>query len=62
VYRGRKSGTTNGKPDRAIELNAKGLTVGEVATALGVTELTVFRYVGMEMEGGGIRPASTAAN
>ena len=61
VYKGRKPGTTKAKPERAIELKVKGLTVGEVATALGVSERTVFRYVGVEMEGGGIRAVNTAA-
>jgi DNA invertase Pin-like site-specific DNA recombinase len=59
VYRGRKPGTTKGKPERARELKDKGLSPGEIATALGVSERTVFRYVGME--GGGIRAAATAA-
>jgi DNA invertase Pin-like site-specific DNA recombinase len=48
VYKGRKPGTTKGKPERAKELKAKGLTPGEIATALGVSERTVFRYVGKE--------------
>src|SRR3954453_19903229 len=46
VYKGRKAGTTKGKPERAVELHGKGLTVGEIATALGVSVRTVFRYVG----------------
>jgi DNA invertase Pin-like site-specific DNA recombinase len=57
VYRGRKPGTTKGRPERAQELKAKGLSPGEIATALGVSERTVFRYVGMELQGGGIRSA-----
>jgi DNA invertase Pin-like site-specific DNA recombinase len=48
VYRGRKPGTTKGKPDRARELRDKGLTVAEVATAIGVCERTVFRYLEKE--------------
>lgn len=48
VYKGRKAGTTKGKPERAKELKAKGLAPGEIATALGVSERTVFRYVGKE--------------
>jgi DNA invertase Pin-like site-specific DNA recombinase len=60
VYRGRKHGTTKGRPERAKELKAKGLSPGEIATALGVSERTVFRYVGMEVEGGGIVSAHTA--
>jgi len=46
VYRGRMKGTTKSKPDRAIELRDKGLTVAEIATALGVSERTAFRYLG----------------
>lgn len=46
VYRGRKRGTTKSKPDRAAALKAKGLTVPEIATALGTSERTVFRYLG----------------
>jgi len=45
VYKGRKPGTTKGKPERAIELRAKGLTAPEIATALGISERTVFRYL-----------------
>jgi len=60
VYTGRKPGTTKGKPERAVELKGKGLTVPEIATALGVSERTVFRYVvGVEMEGGGIMRAAS---
>jgi DNA invertase Pin-like site-specific DNA recombinase len=58
VYKGRRPGTTKGNPERAVELKGKGLTVGEVATALGVSQRTVFRYVGME--GGGIVAAGPA--
>ena len=61
VYKGRKPGRTKAKPERAIELKGKGLTAGDVATALGISERTVFRYVGVEMEGGGIRAAHAAA-
>lgn len=57
VYRGRKPGTTKGKPQRAVELKDKGLSPGEIATALGVSERTVFRYIAVEMEGGGITAA-----
>lgn len=43
-YRGRKSGTTKAKPDRALKLRAKGNSAEEIATALGVSRNTVFRY------------------
>jgi DNA invertase Pin-like site-specific DNA recombinase len=59
VYKGRAKGTTKSKPARAMELRDKGLTAPEIATALGVSERTVFRYlVGVEMEGGGIMAAA----
>ena len=45
VYRGRRPGTTKGQPDRARELQAKGLTAPEIAQALGVSPRTVFRYL-----------------
>ncbi len=48
IYKGRKAGTTKSKPDRAKELKAKGLNAPEIATALGVSERTVFRYLNKE--------------
>ena len=45
IYLGRKKGTTKGKPDRARELRDRGLSVPEIATALGVSERTAFRYI-----------------
>jgi DNA invertase Pin-like site-specific DNA recombinase len=45
-FKGRSKGTTKGKPGRAAELRTKGLTAPEIATALGVSERTVFRYLG----------------
>ncbi len=45
VYRGRASGTTKGQPDRARELQAKGLRAPEIAQALGVSPRTIFRYL-----------------
>jgi DNA invertase Pin-like site-specific DNA recombinase len=51
VYKGRKPGATAGgakagKPDRAREMRAKGLTAPEIGQALGVSERTVWRYIG----------------
>jgi DNA invertase Pin-like site-specific DNA recombinase len=46
VYKGRQPGTTKGKPARARELAARGLKAPEIATAMGVSERTVFRYLG----------------
>ena len=43
-YRGRRPGTTKAKPARAIKLRKKGLTAEEVATSLGVSRNTIFRY------------------
>lgn len=45
LYRGRVKGSVKGKPMRAKELRDKGLAVGEIATALGLSERTVFRYL-----------------
>ena len=45
AYRGRKKGTTKAKPSRAKELRRRGLTVLEVAKALGVSERTAYRYL-----------------
>jgi DNA invertase Pin-like site-specific DNA recombinase len=45
VYKGRKPGTTKSKPDRAVELKEKGLTAAEIATALGTSERTIWRYL-----------------
>ena len=43
-YRGRKPGTTKAKPAHALKLREKGLTAEEIATSLGVSRNTVFRY------------------
>jgi DNA invertase Pin-like site-specific DNA recombinase len=48
VYKGRKKGTTKSKPQRVLHLRKKGLTVKEISQALGVSERTVFRYLGKE--------------
>jgi DNA invertase Pin-like site-specific DNA recombinase len=45
TYQGRRKGTTKAKPQRAISLKEKGLTVEEIGKALGVSRNTVFRYV-----------------
>jgi DNA invertase Pin-like site-specific DNA recombinase len=45
VYTGRKAGTTKAKPERARELRNRGLTGPEIATALGCSLRTVFRYL-----------------
>lgn len=45
LYRGRVKGSVKGKPMRAKELRDKGLAVGEITTALGLSERTVFRYL-----------------
>ena len=44
-YRGRKPGSTKANPQRARELRAKGNSIGEIATSLGVGQSTVFRYL-----------------
>jgi DNA invertase Pin-like site-specific DNA recombinase len=45
VYHGRQQGTTKAQPQRAQSLRQRGLTVLEIATAFGVSERTVFRYL-----------------
>jgi len=45
-YKGRANGTLKGNPVRVRELRDKGLTGPEIATALGVSLRTVFRYMG----------------
>src|SRR4051812_807062 len=47
VYRGRERGTTKAPSRRARELRRRGLTAQEIATALGVSRRTVFRYLAM---------------
>ncbi len=49
TYKGRKKGTTKVKPERARELKSQGLKEKEIASALGVTERTVFRYLGKDV-------------
>lgn len=46
TYLGRKAGTTKAKPQRAQELRNKGLTAPEIAEAMGVSQRTVFNYLG----------------
>lgn len=50
VYPGRKRGTTKGKPAQALELRDQGRTAKEIAETLGVSERTVFRYLGTKVE------------
>jgi DNA invertase Pin-like site-specific DNA recombinase len=45
VYRGRQRGETKALPRRARELRGRGLTVSEIAAALGVSRRTAFRYL-----------------
>jgi len=47
VYKGRKPGTTKGRPARAEQLREHGLTLDEIASALGVTRMTVTRYLSL---------------
>ncbi len=46
AYSGRKPGSTKGRPERARELRDEGKTAPEIAEALGVSQRTVFRYLG----------------
>ena len=45
VYTGRQRGTTKAAPVRARALRKQGLTVPEIANALGVKERTVYYYL-----------------
>jgi DNA invertase Pin-like site-specific DNA recombinase len=45
VYKGRAKGTTKATPRRARELRDQGLTVLEIAKALGTSERTIWRYL-----------------
>ncbi len=47
TYRGRKLGTYKTTPRRAQQLRQRGLTAGEIATAMGVSRATVHRYLKM---------------
>lgn len=44
-YQGRKKGTTKAKPERALELREQGLKADEIATSMGVSRMTIFRYL-----------------
>lgn len=48
VYKGRRKGTTKAAPMRACQLRVKGLTMDEIAKALGVSRMTVHRYLNCE--------------
>lgn len=45
VYRGRKAGSTKGQPETARRMKGQGLSVGEIAGAMGVSAMTVRRYL-----------------
>jgi DNA invertase Pin-like site-specific DNA recombinase len=45
AYPGRRRGTTKAVPARALALRKRGLTVAEIASALDVSDRTVFRYL-----------------
>jgi DNA invertase Pin-like site-specific DNA recombinase len=45
VYKGRKPGSVKADAERARVLRDKGNTASEIATSLGISERTVFRYL-----------------
>ncbi len=45
MFKGRQKGTTKAKPQRARELKRQGLTAPEIATAMGTSIRTVWRYL-----------------
>ena len=45
VYKGRAKGTLKATPSRAAVLRNRGLTTKEIASSLGISERTVFRYL-----------------
>lgn len=47
-YKGRKRGTYKGKPERAKELFAQGLKPTEIAKLMGVTPMSISRYLRSE--------------
>lgn len=52
TYLGRRRGTTKAAPGRARELRELGLTAQEIATALGISRRTAFRYLVDPEQGG----------
>lgn len=46
VYQGRKAGSTKGQPERAREMKEQGLSVVEISRVMGVSGMTVRRYLG----------------
>lgn len=45
LFTGRQKGTTKAKPKRANSLKAQGLTVPEIALAMGTSVRTIWRYL-----------------
>ena len=45
-YKGRANGSLKGNPARVVELRDKGLTAQEISTSLGISQRTVWRYMG----------------
>ncbi|MGA2034003.1 MAG: recombinase family protein [Thermoguttaceae bacterium] len=48
IYKGRRKRTTKADPTRAMQLRERGLTVAEIATALGMAKRTVQRNLHAE--------------
>lgn len=45
VYKGRKAGTTKSDPMEAYKLRQQGVKISQIAKCLGVTEMSVHRYI-----------------
>jgi len=60
IHKGRKARTTKAEPSRARQLRKRGLTITEIATALGTTKRTIQRYLKANATGNGrVAKAST---
>jgi len=59
VYKGRKKGTTKGKPERAQGLKRQGLSVDEIANAMGVGKAFAWYWEGNKLSAFGRKDEAT---